>query len=339
MSQSPISPNLPSTEALLARLGQARERIMTEVGKVVVGQDLVLEQMLIALLCRGHCLLEGVPGLAKTVMVQTLGRALELGFGRIQFTPDLMPTDITGTDILQEDPQTGRRQFEFLPGPLFSNLLLADEVNRTPPKTQAALLEAMQERRVTVRGRTYELPDPFCVLATQNPIEQEGTYNLPEAQLDRFMFRILVDYPSISEEREILRRTTGKSQAVVTPVFTAQEVLSLQELIREVPVADHVVDHALDLVRATRPNGPNRVAGISDQLRWGAGPRAGQMLILGAKALAVLRGRFHASAADIDLLAGPVLRHRIVLTFAAQAEGATPDTIITRLVEHCKARA
>ncbi len=325
-------PTDPATSALVARLLDLRARFLDEAHKVVVGQDTVLEQMLIALLCRGHCLLEGVPGLAKTVMVQTLARTMELSFGRVQFTPDLMPSDITGTDILQEDPQTGRRQFEFLPGPLFANLVLADEVNRTPPKTQAALLEAMQERRTTVRGRTYDLPEPFCVLATQNPIEQEGTYNLPEAQLDRFMFRILVDYPSTAEEREILRQTTSDGGATVVPLINARELVALQGVIRQVPVADHVLDHVVRLVQGTRP-GIAPVAGVTEHLRWGAGPRAGQMLILGAKALALLGNRFHAAIEDIDSLAKPVLRHRIVLTFAAQAEGLTSDLLIDRLVQ------
>ncbi|GDY13096.1 ATPase AAA [Planctomycetota bacterium] len=330
--------------ALIARLGTARTSLLGEIGKAIVGQHEVLEQLLIALLCRGHCLLEGVPGLAKTAMVQALARSLDLQFSRIQFTPDLMPSDITGTDLVQEDPETGRRQFEFMRGPLFANLVLADEINRTPPKTQAALLEAMQERRATVRGHTWDLPDPFLVLATQNPIEQEGTYPLPEAQLDRFMFMIRIGYPSRAEEVEILRRTTGGSRPQLTAQFTAAELVRLQETVRQVPVPDQVFEHAVDLVAATRPAaapsgqpatkpGSGTVATeVTRWLQWGAGPRAGQMLILGAKARALLAGRFHVERGDIDALAAPVLRHRIVPTFAAQAEGLSADALVSRLV-------
>jgi MoxR-like ATPase len=339
--------------ALIARLGTARTSLLGEIGKVIVGQHDVLEQLLIALLCRGHCLLEGVPGLAKTAMVQALARCLDLQFSRIQFTPDLMPSDITGTDLVQEDPETGRRQFEFMRGPLFANLVLADEINRTPPKTQAALLEAMQERRATVRGHTWDLPDPFLVLATQNPIEQEGTYPLPEAQLDRFMFMIRIGYPSRAEEVEILRRTTGGARPLLTTQFTAAELVRLQDTVRQVPVPDQVFEHAVDLVSATRPAAaaasaqaagqgpepsPSRPGGgpvaseVTRWVQWGAGPRAGQMLILGAKARALLAGRFHVERGDIDALAAPVLRHRIVPTFAAQAEGLSADALIARLV-------
>lgn len=318
---------------LVARLGRAREQILTELHKVIVGQDDVLEQLIYAVLCRGHCLLEGVPGLAKTVMVQTLGATLNLTFRRIQFTPDLMPSDITGTDIIQEDPQSGRRQLEFMPGPIFTNLLLADEINRTPPKTQAALLEAMQERRTTCRGRTYDLPNPFFVLATQNPIEQEGTYNLPEAQLDRFMFMIKIGYPGRADEIEILRRTTSDYQPEIKALFSADEILQLQRTVRRVPVAGHVYEYVLNLVQATRP-GVLEVPEVTRWLQWGAGPRAGQQLVQGGKARALLHGRFHVTTEDIATLAKPVLRHRIICNFAAQAAGLTTDTIIERLVQH-----
>lgn len=327
------TPATPDESELVARLGEARERILAEMRKVIVGQEEVLEQLLLAILCRGHCLLMGVPGLAKTVIVQTLGAVLELDFNRVQFTPDLMPSDITGTDIIQEDPESGRRQMEFLPGPLFSHLVLADEINRTPPKTQAALLEAMQERRVTCAGRTYELPDPFFVLATQNPIEQEGTYPLPEAQLDRFMFLVQVRYPDHAQEVEILRRTTGTARPTLKRLFRPDEILQLQDLVREVPVADHVFEYAVNLVHATRP-GVLDVPDATKWLEWGAGPRAGQNLILGAKARALFHGRFHVTTADVAALAGPVLRHRIICSFSAQAHGIDTDTVIERIVAH-----
>jgi MoxR-like ATPase len=323
--------DLTNETELVARLGRAREQMLAEIRKVVVGQEEVLEQLLYAILCRGHCLLEGVPGLAKTVMVQTLGATLNLTFRRIQFTPDLMPSDITGTDIIQEDPQSGRRQLEFMPGPIFTNLLLADEINRTPPKTQAALLEAMQERRTTCRGRTYELPNPFFVLATQNPIEQEGTYTLPEAQLDRFMFMVKVDYPNRADEIEILKRTTGDHAPEIRPLFSAEEILQLQKAVRRVPVADHVYDFVVHLVHSTRP-GVQDVPDATSWLQWGAGPRAGQQLILGGKARALLRGRYHVTTEDIAALAKPVLRHRIICNFAAQAAALNTDKIIERLL-------
>jgi len=307
--------------------------MLEQMHKIIVGQDEVLEQLVYAVLCRGHCLLEGVPGLAKTVMVQTLGAALHLAFRRIQFTPDLMPSDITGTDIIQEDPHTGRRQLEFIQGPIFTNLLLADEINRTPPKTQAALLEAMQERRTTCRGRTYDLPNPFFVLATQNPIEQEGTYTLPEAQLDRFMFMVKIGYPTRSDEIEILKRTTGDHNPEVTPLFSAEEILELQKAVRRVPIADHVYDYVVNLVQSTRP-GIAEVPDATKWLQWGAGPRAGQMLILGGKARALLHGRYHVTTEDIAALAKPVLRHRIICNFAAQAGGLNGDVIIDRLLAH-----
>jgi MoxR-like ATPase len=315
------------------RLRKAREQMLGEMHKIIVGQEEVLEQLIYAVLCRGHCLLEGVPGLAKTVMVQTLGATLNLSFRRIQFTPDLMPSDITGTDIIQEDAQTGRRQLEFIPGPVFANLLLADEINRTPPKTQAALLEAMQERRTTCRGRTYELPNPFFVLATQNPIEQEGTYTLPEAQLDRFMFMVKIGYPTRPDEIEILKRTTGDHAPTIQPLFSAEEILELQRVVRRVPIPDHVYDYVVTLVQSTRP-GIGEVPDATRWLQWGAGPRAGQQLILGGKARALLQGRYHVTTQDIAALAKPVLRHRVICNFAAQAGGLNTDIIVDRLVEH-----
>ena len=315
------------------RLRKAREQMLGEMHKIIVGQEEVLEQLIYAVLCRGHCLLEGVPGLAKTVMVQTLGATLNLSFRRIQFTPDLMPSDITGTDIIQEDAQTGRRQLEFIQGPVFANLLLADEINRTPPKTQAALLEAMQERRTTCRGRTYELPNPFFVLATQNPIEQEGTYTLPEAQLDRFMFMVKIGYPTRPDEIEILKRTTGDYAPTIQPLFSAEEILELQRVVRRVPIPDHVYEYVVTLVQSTRP-GIGEVPDATRWLQWGAGPRAGQQLILGGKARALLQGRYHVTTEDIAALAKPVLRHRVICNFAAQAGGLNTDIIVDRLVEH-----
>ncbi len=333
---APTVPQKPEDAALVARLAEVRAQLSSEFAKAVVGQTEAFEHLLLALLCRGHCLIEGVPGLAKTVMVQTLGRILDLSYSRVQFTPDLMPADITGSDIIQEDPETGRRQFEFLPGPVFAHLVLADEINRTPPKTQAALLEAMSERRVTCRGRTYELPDPFFVLATQNPIEQEGTYTLPEAQLDRFMFHIRVDYPDAGEEVEILRRTTGSDRPILKKLFKAQDLVLLQDIVRQVPVPERCFDYAVALVRATRP-GHGEIPDATTWLQWGAGPRAGQMLILGAKARALLHGRFHVTTGDLAALARPVLRHRVVLSFAAQANGITAETVIGRIVEGIEA--
>jgi len=338
MNTTATVPDQPGEAELIARLASARERVLEEMQKVIVGQQQVLEELILAVLCRGHCLLEGVPGLAKTVMVQTLGQILDLSMARVQFTPDLMPSDITGTDIIQEDPETGRRQMEFLPGPLFAHVVLADEINRTPPKTQAALLEAMQERRVTCRGRTYELPDPFFVLATQNPIEQEGTYTLPEAQLDRFMFLVRIGYPNHAEEMEILRRTTGTAKPVLKRLFNAREIVQLQDLVRQVPIADHVLDFVVRLVQAMRPSAvaANKALAVEDAsqwLQWGAGPRAGQMLVLGGKARALLNGRFHVTTDDIAALACPVLRHRIVLGFSAQAAGLDSDTVIGRILD------
>jgi len=323
--------------ALAEKLSEARDVLAEEVHKLIVGQDEVIEQILLAIFCRGHCLMVGVPGLAKTALVNTLGKALNLRFSRIQFTPDLMPSDITGTDIIQEDPESGRRKTEFLPGPIFNNLLLADEINRTPPKTQAALLEAMQEHRVTVGSKTYKLPEPFFVLATQNPIEQEGTYPLPEAQLDRFMFLVKVGYPSREEEINIMRRTTSAYSAKVSPVFSAEELSGLQEIVRKVPVADHVYAFAVDLVRSTRISEGYAAPEVKRWLDWGAGPRASQYLLLGAKARALLHGRFHATVEDIVAIAKPVLRHRMVLNFAAESEGLTTDIIIERILEGVQA--
>jgi MoxR-like ATPase len=298
----------------------------------------VIEELLICLFSRGHCLLEGVPGLAKTLLISTLARSLDLSFSRIQVTPDLMPADITGTDVLEEDKATGSRQVRFLEGPLFANVVLADEINRTPPKTQAALLEAMQERQVSVGRVRHRLADPFFVLATQNPIEQEGTYPLPEAQQDRFMFKVFVRYPTFDEEFEIARRTTGSPLADAEPVLTAADILALQRSVREVPVSDHLVRYALALVRQTRAGERGVPDFVSDQLTWGAGPRAVQFLVLGAKARALLQGRSHVAVDDIQALAAPVLRHRIVVGFAAESEGVTPDAIIRRIIESTPAR-
>jgi MoxR-like ATPase len=314
-------------------LNKAREKILGQVKKVIVGQDRVIEEMMIALLSDGHCLLVGVPGLAKTLLISTISRVLDLSFSRVQFTPDLMPSDITGTDIIEEDRTTGKRSFRFVRGPVFANIVLADEVNRTPPKTQAALLQAMQERQVTAAGETYQLDLPFFVLATQNPIELEGTYPLPEAQLDRFMFNIYVDYPAHDEEIEIVETTTSAYAPGLDVVLTAPEILDLQKLVRRVPVPRHVVEYAVRLARATRP-GKGEVPGfISDWVSWGAGPRASQYLILGAKTRAILQGRYAPSCEDVRKVARPVLRHRIVTNFNAEAEGVNTVDIIKRLLE------
>ena len=320
----------PDDLAAAQNLRQATTRIANEVGQVIVGQHEVVEQLIIAILSRGHCLLEGVPGLAKTAMVRALADAMELSFRRIQFTPDLMPSDITGTEIIQDDAATGRRQLVFQRGPVFAQMLLADEINRTPPKTQAALLEAMQEHTVTAGGATHLLPQPFFVLATQNPIEQEGTYPLPEAQRDRFMFHVRVGYPTREQEREILARTTGGHSAKPSPCITAAELIACQDLARRVPVPEQVTDLVLDLVRRTRAeDAPEAVKGW---IEWGAGPRACQTLIVGAKVRALLKGRHHASREDVFALAHPVLRHRIKPTFHAEADGITVDKIIDTLL-------
>lgn len=320
-------------EQAIRGLSTAYKRMREEIGKVIVGQDEVVDELLIALFSRGHCLLVGVPGLAKTLLVSTVAQILQLSFRRIQFTPDLMPSDITGTDVLQDDAASGRRVFQFMQGPIFTHILLADEVNRTPPKTQAALLEAMQERHVTVGSQTYRLPEPFFVLATQNPIEQEGTYPLPEAQLDRFMFNTVVRYPSEAEELLILKQTTGGKTHELSHVLTGKQILALQEVVRKVPVADHVFVYARDLVRATRPNEKNAKDFVKQYLSWGAGPRAGQFLILGAKARAVLEGRFHVTTEDVRATAHPVLRHRLVTTFQADTEGITTDDVVDMLLK------
>jgi MoxR-like ATPase len=320
-------------QASIEQINRAFLSIKDQMSKVIVGQDAVIEQLLIALFSRGHCLLEGVPGLAKTLMISTLARCLSMTFSRIQFTPDLMPADITGTDVLQENRDTGRREFRFIAGPLFHNVVLADEINRTPPKTQAALLEAMQERQVTVGQTRHIIADPFFVLATQNPIEQEGTYPLPEAQQDRFMFKVFVDYPSFAEEREIARRTTSVVEAKIDPVLSAVEILELQKLVRQVPASDHVIDYTLALVRQTRLGEEAAPGFIKDWLSWGAGPRAVQFLLLGGKARALLNGRTHVSTDDIKALAAPVLRHRIVTNFSAESEGITTDKVIDELLK------
>ncbi len=326
--------NYNENDVVLAKkLVAAYEKITQEVGKVIVGQNDVLQQVMIAMLARGHCLLEGVPGLAKTLMIRCISDSISLSFRRIQFTPDLMPADIVGTDIIQEDPETGRRSLVFEKGPVFSQLILADEINRAPPKTQAALLEAMQEYSVTVGGHTYHLETPFFVLATQNPIEQEGTYPLPEAQRDRFLFHVKVEYPNREQEREIIARTTSDIEPELSPVMDPDEMKECQKIIRKVPVPDHVVDFVLDLVRLSRPAEPGTPDFVKELVEWGPGPRACQYLVLGAKVRAVLMGRYHVTADDIAALAHPVLRHRIVPTFNAEAEGVTVDDIITRLLE------
>ncbi len=320
----------------IASLKNAHDKILAEIGKVIVGQREVLNQMLVALFARGHCLLIGVPGLAKTLMVKTLGEAVDLESRRIQFTPDLMPSDITGTDILEEDAATGKRVFRFHRGPIFANLLLADEINRTPPKTQAALLEAMQEQRVTISGKTYDLPNPFMVLATQNPIEQEGTYPLPEAQLDRFMFCIHLGYPSAAEEQQVILDTTRDLQAAVAGALNAAGVIRCQHLVRQVPVSQHVALYAMNLIRATRPDAEGSPDFVNRWVRWGAGTRAGQYLLLAAKAHVLLQGRFSVACADVREYALPVLRHRIFPNFTAASESVTTDQIVKKIVETVK---
>jgi MoxR-like ATPase len=316
-----------------ALLLELHGRIRSEISKAIVGQVEVVEQLLIAVLAGGHCLLEGVPGLAKTALVRALAQTMQLGFRRIQFTPDLMPADITGTDIIQEDPQTGHRKFVFQKGPIFTQMLLADEINRTPAKTQAALLEAMQEHSVTAGGHTFQLKEPFFVLATQNPIEQEGTYPLPEAQRDRFLFHIRVDYPDRETEREVIARTTGNYAEQPLPVIDGEQILHCQKTARRVPVPGHVMDFVLDLVRGTRPDVEGAQPFVRELIAWGAGPRACQCLVQAGKVRALLQGRVHVGVEDIEALALPVLRHRIVPTFAAEAEGMTADAIIRRLLE------
>ena len=313
-------------------LASSRKAILQELRKVIVGQDAVINQLLICLFARGHCILEGVPGLAKTRAISSLAQTLSLSFNRIQFTPDLMPSDITGTEIIEEDKKAGVRQLRFVQGPVFANVILADEINRTPPKTQAALLEAMQEGQVTAAGFTHRLPQPFYVLATQNPIEQEGTYPLPEAQLDRFMFKILVDYPSEEEELRIIGMTTSTPEVDLKRVFSSADIMALQGVVRQVPCADHVMRYAARLARATRPQLEGAPQFISDFVSWGAGPRASQNLVLAGKALAIINGRYHVSTEDIRSVAHPVLRHRIVTNFNAEVDGMTTDQIVDRLL-------
>jgi MoxR-like ATPase len=315
------------------RLNQAFRRISEQLSKVIVGQQSVIEELMIAMFARGHCLLVGVPGLAKTLLIRTLADTLTLKFSRVQFTPDLMPADITGTEVIQEDKLSGTREFKFLPGPIFANVVLADEINRTPPKTQAALLEAMQEHQVTVGGKRHKLEQPFFVLATQNPIEQEGTYPLPEAQLDRFMFNTFVDYPDEDEELEIVRRTTTDHHVELTPTLDGDEILQLQKIVRKIPAADHVVRYALQFTRLTRREKGEVPQFIDDYVGWGAGPRASQFLVLGAKARAALHGRYFATCDDVRAVALPVLRHRIMTNFNAEAEGIRADDIVRRLIE------
>jgi MoxR-like ATPase len=325
--------NRAREEKAIQGLATAYKRMRHEIGKVIIGQEDVIDQLLIAMFSRGHCLLVGVPGLAKTLLISTIAKILELSFRRIQFTPDLMPSDITGTDVLQDDPETGHRTFQFMQGPIFTNMLLADEINRTPPKTQAALLEAMQERHVTVGSSTYRLPRPFFVLATQNPIEQEGTYPLPEAQLDRFMFNVIVKYPTAAEELRILKSTTSGVEPELSTALTGNQILALQQVVQKVPCAEHVFVYARDLVRATRPDEPKALPFVKQYISWGAGPRAGQYLILGAKARAILEGRFHVTTGDVASVAAPVLRHRLVTTFQADSENITSDNVIEMLVK------
>jgi MoxR-like ATPase len=319
--------------SIIQAVQEAHETIVQEVSKVIVGQRQVINELLIALLARGHCLLVGVPGLAKTLLISTLARVLQLKFSRIQFTPDLMPSDITGTEIIEEDMSTGRKAFKFVRGPVFANIILADEINRTPPKTQAALLQAMQEHEVTAAGETFKLDEPFFVLATQNPIEQEGTYPLPEAQLDRFMFNLWVNYPSLDEEKQIVKTTTSGREASLKIVLDAERILQLQKLVREVPVADNVVDYSVNLVRQTRPNENGAPQFVKDWISWGAGPRASQYLVLGAKTRAILDGRPTPDIDDVRAVATPVLRHRLVTNFNADAEGVDAVKIVERLLE------
>jgi MoxR-like ATPase len=324
-------------ERTVAEVRDAYARLKAEVHKVIVGQDEVVDQILTAIFCRGHALVVGVPGLAKTLLISTLARTLSLGFSRIQFTPDLMPTDITGTEVIEEDKGTGARNLRFVKGPVFANVILADEINRTPPKTQAALLEAMQERQVTVGGMQHRLPAPFFVLATQNPIEQEGTYPLPEAQLDRFMFEVKIGYPSEEEELAIVQRTTGGTAQSPTAIMSAEDIERVQRLVRAAPVADHVMRYALRLVRCTRIKEPmdgglKRPKMVSDYVAWGAGPRASEYLILGAKAYAILHGSYHVTPEHVRAVARPVLRHRVLTNFNAEADGVTPDAIIDAMM-------
>jgi len=330
----PTQTDLAAEElAAVEKLQRGYHDMKTELGKVIVGQEAVIEELLIALFCKGHALLVGVPGLAKTLLISTLAKTLGLSFNRIQFTPDLMPSDITGTEVIEEDKSTGGRAMRFVRGPVFANVILADEINRTPPKTQAALLEAMQEHQVTAGGKQHRLPQPFFVLATQNPIEQEGTYPLPEAQLDRFMFNINVGYPTEEEEFQIVRMTTQGQKIDLKHVLSGDEVMALQDIVRKVPVADHVIRYALQFTRLTRKTEGGCPDFVNDYVGWGAGPRASQYLILAGKARALLKGRYHVSTEDIRQVALPVLRHRIVTNFNAEAEGMRSDTIVKKLID------
>ena len=326
--------NMPIDETkALSDIKIVYEKIMSEIGKVFIGQTKVVEEVLYALFARGHVLLIGVPGLGKTLLVNSLAKLLDLDFKRVQFTPDLMPSDIIGTDIIEENIKTGERNFRFVKGPLFTQVLLADEINRTPPKTQAALLQVMQERKITSGTKTYDVEEPFFVLATQNPIEQEGTYPLPEAQLDRFMFNVRLEYPPVEEEIMMVKATTCGIAEDLKPVINAERIKELQEIVRKVPVSDRVIKYAVSIADATRPNQPNSSDFVNSYITWGAGPRASQYLILGAKARAVLHGRYYVACEDIRALASAVLRHRIMLNFSAEAEGITPDSVIEKIIK------
>jgi len=328
-----VKPEEKEDLKLVEKLAQGRKSILEQLHKIIVGQDEVIEQLLIALFARGHCLIVGVPGLAKTMLISTIAEILDLEFQRIQFTPDLMPSDITGTDVIEENISTGKRSFRFIKGPIFANIILADEINRTPPKTQSALLQAMQEYKVTASGNTYPLELPFFVLATQNPIEQEGTYPLPEAQLDRFFFEVNIDYPKYEEEKEIVTKTTSSFRAELIKALNAKEIIHLQDIVRKVPASDYVVEYAVNLVVATRPSSPKAPEFIKRWVSWGASPRGSQNLILGGKARSILNGRFNVSVEDIKALAHPVLRHRIILNFNAEAEGVRTDEVIDKLLK------
>ncbi|MBX2976084.1 MAG: MoxR family ATPase [Ignavibacteriaceae bacterium] len=326
--------NSKDNDVVLAnKLNESVRKIKSEIAKVIIGQDEVIDHLLISLLSRGHCLLVGVPGLAKTLLIKTLSSVIDLKFNRIQFTPDLMPSDITGTEIIEEDPISKKREFRFIKGPIFSNVILADEINRTPPKTQSALLEAMQEHRVTIAGKSYQLDEPFFVLATQNPIEQEGTYPLPEAQLDRFMFNLWLDYPSYKEEIEVVRTTTSQYSADLKKVVNAEELLLFQDLVKKVPVADNVIEWAVKFVSKTRPLNSDSPKFVKDWVRWGGGPRASQYLILAAKAKSVIAGRYTPNIDDVKSVLVPVLRHRIIINFNAEAEGMTTVGVINKILE------
>ncbi len=330
-------PQQPDDVATIQQLSESYQRIQRELHKIIVGQERVIEELLISLLCRGHCILEGVPGLAKTLLISTLAKTMSLSFSRIQFTPDLMPSDITGTEVIEEDKATGTRTLRFVKGPIFANTILADEVNRTPPKTQSALLEAMQEHQVTAAGFTHKLPKPFFVLATQNPIEQEGTYPLPEAQLDRFMLKILVNYPAEDEEFTIIKMTTEPQEQTLERILAARDILALQEMVRRVPCADHLIQYAMQMARATRRGHGEVPKFVHDYVAWGAGPRASQHLVMAAKARAILQGRLFVSTEDIQAMAHPVLRHRIITNFNAEADGIRSDKIVDWLIRDIRA--